>query len=205
VKETSINGIIEKIKKEGAEKAEQKAAAILSSAEEEKKSILGKARAEASEILAKSEKDADRARQNAETAIKQAARDVILGLKGSITDLFDGIVKKRTGEALDPGTMKKMMESIAEKFTEGNMGEIEAIVSEQDKEALEGLFTAELGKEMASGVTLFSSREVSKGFRIGEKGAQVYYDFTDEAISEALSAYLNKGLRGILSSGKNDE
>jgi V/A-type H+/Na+-transporting ATPase subunit E len=98
-----------------------------------------------------------------------------------------------------------MLVVLAEKFSSGQKGEIEAILSEEDRKELEKLFIGELKKEMATGITLSPSKEVTKGFRIGEKGSEVYYDFTDEAISEALGAYLNKGLIALLSGGNGNE
>lgn len=199
--ESSINGIIEKIKKDGVGKAEAEAARIIADAEKEKEKILKDAGDKAREITARAESGAEKLKANAETAIRQAARDVMLGLRGSIVSLFDSVVKREVGAALDQGTIKKMIEKAAEKFTPGEQTPIEAVLSEKDKQDLEKIFTAALTKEMASGVTLSSSKEVSKGFRIGEKDSGVYYDFTDEAISEALNAFLNKGLIAVLSSG----
>jgi V/A-type H+-transporting ATPase subunit E len=205
VMEMNLSGIIEKIKKEGVQKAEEEASAILSAAKEEKEKMLEKAKSEARQTIEKAQKDAEKIKQNAETSIRQAARDVILGLRGSIVSLFDSIVKRETGKALDQESIKKMIEALAVKFAAGENSEIEAVLSEKDKEDLSGFFEGKLGKEMASGITLSASREVEKGFRIGKKDSGVYYDFTDEAISEALSSYLNKNLLAILSSGKANE
>lgn len=197
--ETNVKGIIEKIKKEGVEKAEQEAAKILARTEEERKRILQSAREQEAQILDEAAKEAEKLKVNAQAAIRQSARDVILGLRTSIVSLFDSVVKREVGKALDADTIKKMILLLAEKFSTGENDGIEAVLSEQDKKDLEGLFTLALGKEMRAGLTLLSSKEVTKGFRIGERSSGVYYDFTDEAISEALGAYLNKGLLAILS------
>lgn len=203
--EMNLSGIIEKIKKEGVQKAEEEASAILSAAKEEKEKMLERARSEAKQAIEKAEKDAGKIKQNAETSIRQAARDVILGLRGSIVSLFDSIVKREIGKALDQESIKRMIEALAVKFATGEKSETEVVLSEKDKEELSKFFVGSLGKEMTSGVTLSASREVEKGFRIGKKDSGVYYDFTDEAISEALSSYLNKNLLAILSSGKVNE
>ncbi|MFA6636262.1 MAG: V-type ATP synthase subunit E family protein [Candidatus Omnitrophota bacterium] len=203
--ETSINGIIEKIKKEGVEKAEEEAAKILEDARRESAKIVDAARKQAEDITAGADRDAEKLKANAASAIKQSARDVVLGLREDITSLFDRIVKREVGGALDGSTVKRMLELLASKFAPGKSEEIEVMLSEKDKDELGKHFAAALSGEMASGVTLVPSKEVTKGFRIGAKDSGVYYDFTDEAISEALSSYLNKNLIAILSGGKNNE
>ena len=39
---------------------------------------------------------------------------------------------------------------------------------------------------------------ISTGFHIGLEGEHVYYDFTDEAITDVLKAFSNPDLRAIL-------
>jgi V/A-type H+/Na+-transporting ATPase subunit E len=203
--ESNINGIIEKIKKDGVEKAEQEAAKIIEEAKRESEKIVASARKQAEDIIAKADRDAEKLKANAASAIKQSARDVVLGLREDITSLFDRIVKREVGSALDGPTMKKMLELLAVKFAPEESEEIEVMLSEKDKEELGKLFAASLRGEMAAGVTLVPSKDVTKGFRIGTKDSGVYYDFTDEAISEALNSYLNKNLLTILSGGSKNE
>lgn len=203
--ETSIKGIIEKIKKEGVERAGEEEAKILLAAKEQSAQLLKNAEKQKADILRKAESDAEKLKANAETALRQAARDVVLGLRGEIVSLFDSIVKREVGEALDADTMKKMMVLLAEKFTAEGTGEIEAILNEKNTKEMGKIFAADFKKELVSGISLSSSKEVAEGFRIGEKDSGVYYDFTDEAISEELSSYLNKGLLEILSGGNNNE
>jgi len=56
-------------------------------------------------------------------------------------------------------------------------------------------------RSKAKGVTFKISPSVEKGFRIGEKDKNYYYDFTDDALVEALKTYLNPKLLKILDSG----
>jgi len=200
--ETSVKGIIEKIKKEGVEKAREEAAAIIANANEESRRILKEAREKEAAIMKEAEKEAEKMRTNAQAAIRQAARDAKLGLRASITALFDSVMKREISRALDQETIKKMMVLLSEKFDPGKEGGIEAMLGEKDKKDLQEIFAAALGREMASGVTLSCSKEITGGFRIGKKDEGVYYDFTDEAISEALGTFLNKGILSILSEEK---
>ena len=55
--ESNIKGIIEKIKKEGVEKAEEEAAKILSRAEEERKKIMDEARKQAEAMIDSAQKE----------------------------------------------------------------------------------------------------------------------------------------------------
>ncbi len=203
--ENSISGIIEQIKKEGVEKAEQQAADIISSAEQKAAEIEDNARNEAEEILEKARKESEKLKTNAETSIRQASRDVLLGLRRAIVDLFDRVMKKETGKAIDDEVIGKMIKILAEKFSPGKENNVEIILGEEDKQKLEKNMVGLLGAEMAAGVTLTPSAEVAKGFRVGKKDSGVYYDFTDEAISEALNLYLNKKLLEILSGDRSED
>ena len=199
-----LKNIIERIKEEGVDEAqkkagdiiaqaETKAAATIADAEEKKKGIIDKAGAEALKLKASSEE-----------AMRLASRDVLLGLRENIVMLFDKIIKRDVAEELSPDVMKEMIIRLVEKFRESGETEVEVLLSDKDRDALEETLLKDLKKEMKKGVELKVSSSMEHGFRIGEKDGNTYYDFTDEAIEEAFKSYLNKQLTGILTPGTKD-
>lgn len=199
-----LKNIIERIKEEGVDEAqkkagdiiaqaETKAAATIADAEEKKKGIIDEAGAEALKLKASSEE-----------AMRLASRDVLLGLRENIVTLFDKIIKRDVAEELSPDVMKEMIIRLVEKFRESGETEVEVLLSDKDKDALEETLLKDLKKEMKKGVELKVSSSMEHGFRIGEKDGNTYYDFTDEAIEEAFKSYLNKQLTGILTPGTKD-
>jgi V/A-type H+/Na+-transporting ATPase subunit E len=203
--EADLKNIIEKLKTEGVDEARKQADEIVSGAEKEAAEILEKARVDKESLIKSAEDQAAKVKSNGEQAMRQAARNVMLGLKESIVELFDRAIKIKVGEALSPEAMKDMMVRLAEKFNTSGKTDIEALLSEQDKKEMEKTFLSALKEKISGGVTLKASHSMEHGFRIGEKGGNAYYDFSDDAIEEAFKSYLNKKLSEILIPGTGNE
>lgn len=200
--EMDLTNIIAKIKEEGVGEAEKEAGNITEKAREEAARIVAEASRKKEEIIRDAEKDAERLRKNGEDAVKQASRDVLLGLREQIVSLFDSIVKKEVSSDLSKDVIKKMMGLLVENFKIEEDTEVEILLNDKDKQELEQFFLAELKETMKKGVTLKASPNIENGFRIGEKGQNSFYDFTDEAIAEAFRSFLNPKIMKILQPNK---
>jgi V/A-type H+-transporting ATPase subunit E len=197
-----INSIITKIKQEGVNEGQKQSEEIIRDAKQKAEEILNSARQQEEDILKKAEEEAAKLKRNAEDAIKQASRDVLLGLRQSVISLFDKVLKKEISSNMTSDVLKKMLVNLAENFDRtGEKNQIEILLSEEEKKALDNTLFAELKEEMKKGVTLKASANVETGFRIGEKNGTSYYDFTDEAIMEAMKIYLNQKVASMLSTG----
>ena len=51
-----------------------------------------------------------------------------------------------------------------------------------------------MSKEANAHLTFKGAKGIGGGFRIGERGKESYFDFSDEAIAEAFKRYLNPKL-----------
>jgi vacuolar-type H+-ATPase subunit E/Vma4 len=196
--EMELSNIIAKLKQEGVGEAEKEAARIKEKAEAEARAIVEEAMNKKKEIVSGAQQEARNLRTSGEEAVRQASRDALLGLRESVTDLFDRIMKKEVKEALTTETVKKMVLKLAENSGKDDTFSLEVLLNEQDRKELEGVLEKDLKKELGRDVTLKASPNVEKGFRIGEKGGNTYYDFSDEAIAEAFRAYLNPRVAGLL-------
>lgn len=194
--DVKLESLIEKIKQEGVDEAEQAAAAIVEKAEQEAKALRERARQESERIVEEARGQARKFQENAEQALHQAARDVVLQLKEQITALFDRVFKQEVGRALSPEFVEKMILSLVTEWAKD--GQVEITVNEADKQQLEALLFTHLKAELKNAVTLRASHTVSKGFRIELKGESAYYDFTAETLSDALKAFINPSLQTLL-------
>jgi len=97
-----------------------------------------------------------------------------------------------------------MLNQLVENFKKDGENEIEILLNEKDKKELENIFLSKLKGEMKKGVELKVSPQIENGFRIGKKGDNSYYDFTDEAIAEVFKAFLNPKITEIMESGEQD-
>ena len=203
--EMELNTIIEKIKQEGVGEAEKQAQAILDEARAKAKTMLEEAARKADETRKQAQKDAAAFRVNSEEAVRQASRDALLGLRENITVLFDRIIKNNIAGQLAPGVLGEMMAKMVNNLKKESSMDLEVLLSEKDKKAAEDMFMAALSAEIKKGVTVKASPNIESGFRVGEKGENVYYDFTDEALADAFKTYLNPKLAGLMDGGEQQQ
>ncbi len=196
--EMELKSLIEKIKTDGVEQAQRKSEEILQNAKNQAQALLDEAHKKSAQILKQAEAEASRIRKNTEQALQQAARDLILSLRSRITELFSAAVKRETGNAFSGELLKEIILKVIESFRKEGIQSIEVVLTSHDKERLERALLGALSEELQRGVTLKVSPAVEKGFRIGEKDKNIYYDFTDESITESLMVFINPKLLGLL-------
>lgn len=202
--EMDLTNVIEKIKQEGVQEAEKKASDIIKEAEAKAKKTIESAERQKQEILKKAREDTDKLRTTGESALQQAARDVVIALRTQIITLLDLVIKKEVSAALSPSVLEEIIVKLITQSMKKGEFDLEILLNEQDKENLRSVLEKSLQKELKKGVTLKASPAIQRGFRIGEKNKNLYYDFTDEAIAETLNLYLNKKVKEIIHLGLKD-
>lgn len=196
--EAELKNLIDTIKKEGVLEAEKSAGAIIEEAKQKAGEIAVSAEKEKRAIIKSAEDKAETLRKNAEKAMKQAARDVLLTLKEDTTAFFDRIVKEKISEKLSPKVLKETIVAAIKNFRKDGILDIEVLVSKPDREKLKNSLFNSFGGEVKERLKLTGTKSVGKGFRIGERDKDSYFDFTDEGITEAFRKYLNPKLARIL-------
>lgn len=192
----SLDHLIERIRQEGIEEAERTAAELVEKAKQEASVIVAQAKEQAEKIKADAQAQADRFEENGKRALQQAARDVELVLKERIMDLFDRVFRRQVGEAMRPEAMDAMIRGLIADWAK--KGGAAIAVSKTDKDKLEALLFANLKGDLKKGITLQVSPTITRGFRIELKGENIYYDFADESVSDALMAFISPHLQSIL-------
>ncbi len=192
-----LDGLIEKIKSEGVNEAKKKSNELINIAKEEALVIKKKAQEEAENIIKVAQGESDKLRANAESALKQSERDTILTIKEQLTNLFNNVFKIEISKTLSVDFLKQLILKMVENTAKGQ--DLNVLVTEQDIEKLKNLVLDQSKKSLTNNVTFKVDKGISSGFRIGLKGDDVYYDFTDQSISEFLREFLNPGINEILS------
>jgi len=196
--EMQLNSLIEKIKQEGIQEANNKAGEIIKQAEESKKAIIQEAEEKAERIVKQAEEQTDKLKDNSHKAITQAVRDAALSLKQEIKKLFDNILKKEIQRTLSDDFIRELIIRIAQTLPKAKETGIEISLSQQEKTRLEDLVLSGIKKESAHGITFRVNPNIDKGFYIGIKDEGFHYDFTDQAILEILKEYLRPFIVKIL-------
>jgi V/A-type H+-transporting ATPase subunit E len=200
--EMELNSLIDKIKREGVQEAQKGADKVVSDARGKADEIINAAERKKADIIKNAQIEAKNFRKASEEAVKQAARDVLLSLRGRITELFTKVVRRRISDELAPDALKVAIVSAVRNFRKEGALDIEVLVSKKDRDKLQkSLFNA-LAKNLKAHLTLTGSSGIDKGFRIGEKGKDSYFDFTGEAVTDSFTRYLNPRLRDVLNIDK---
>jgi V/A-type H+-transporting ATPase subunit E len=197
--EAQLQGLIDKIKTEGVAEAEKQAKKVVAEAEERAKKIVAEAKSQAEQITNQAKNEAVRTEEAGKKALEQASRNLFLGLQKNITDLFNRLLQKEIGKALSPEAMAGMLQKIVANWDRsGAQKDLEVLLGKKEAEDLSKGLLKKIQEEAKSGITLKPVESVDVGFRIGEKGGSMHYDFTDKGLAEILAQYLNPKLAEIL-------
>jgi len=192
--EMELKNLIEKIKQDGVAQAEADAAKIIQDAQAKAADIITKSTKDAQRIVSNTQQESENFRKSSETALKQAARDALLALRVRVSEFFARVVKDKVAEELHPEALKDIILKAVEYSMKTGVTDIEIVLNDKDKKALEKILFAALRKEAKERVILQEKQGVQGGFRIGAKGAGSYLDFTDQAIADGFRRYLNPKL-----------
>ena len=196
--DAKLDTLIEKLKTEGVEAARQQSGDIIDQAKKDAEQIIRKAKTDADSLVKQAETKAQEFQRNSEAAIQQASRDMVLVLKEKITNLFNKTLKAKVEKSLSEDSIKSLISKIAEQIKPDSIVEIQ--ISDSDKNDLMKVLQSGLKDILKNDFEIKVSNRINKGFRIGIKDEDVYYDFTDESIASSLLEFLNPTLQKLVKS-----
>jgi V/A-type H+-transporting ATPase subunit E len=194
-----VQELIDKIKKDGINSASEEAARIKQKAETEASEILEAAKKEAAQIVTRGKQDAERFEKAGVAALEQAGRNLLLVFKDEVQALLDHIVAEQVGKAYGDEVLKAVLPDLIKAWGAATGSDsLAVLLPEPSLKKLQDFFKGKLAGQLKKGVELKSDRNLEGGFRIAEKDGSAYYDFTADAVTELLCAYLNPRLAEIL-------
>ncbi len=197
--DVQLQELVNKIKKDGVEAAEAKAAEIVAKAEAKAAEIQAAAKKEADDIVKKAEVESKRLEQAAVSAIRQAGRNLLISFREGIQAELDALIRSGTAAAYDAGALKDVVPAAVKGWAAASgSNDLAVILSPQHAKKLEDSLTGALKAEIAKGLEIRSDSGVSGGFRIGTKDGAAYYDFSAEAVADLFAAYLNPRVASVM-------
>ncbi len=194
-----IKGLIEKIKRDGIEQAQQSAQKIEAQARAQADEILKKAKIEAGHLLLEARENIAREEASSRELLGQAGRDMLIELKKEIENMLARLIAARVREALSPKETAAIIKELISH--QGKLAAADSIQIEMKKSDLEALgksFIAELQEKVKSEIVLKSADETTGGFIISYDGGKSHFDFTDRSLAEYIGGYLKPKLSEIL-------
>ncbi len=195
-----VQELINKIKTEGLQAAQEQAKEIEAEAQKKAREIMANAEKRAQQMTAEAETTIKKREESARTALQQSGRDMLLSLRKEIEKTLRGIVTAKVGEALTAETLSHMIREVSRKAMEQDLAGkgLEVVVNPQDFKSLGNGFLAELQKQLKKPLDLKSADDIGKGFTISFDQGKSRFDFTDASLADYLSAYLNEQVAALL-------
>lgn len=184
-----LQSLLEKINRDGVEKAKASADAIIADAKAKAADIVKAANAEAAKAKADAEKaSADYAARAAET-ISQAARDTVLKIEASVTAMLTNLLAKDVEKSLSD---EKSVAALAFEAVKGLASSAEVAAPAKLAAALKAQLAAQ------PNLTVVIDDSVGSGFSVRLDGGRIEHAFTGAAVAEELAKHLRPDLAKLV-------
>lgn len=195
-----LQSLIEKIQRDGVERAEREAAEILSQAKERAEGIIAEAQKRAEERAAAAERQAAHSALAGTRALEQAARDVILAAGRALGHAFQEIIGGSVTAGISDDVLRDAIRRMLRAYAERGMTEsrIEILLSAKDQTSLREALMREFAAAAKGGLEISAQDGLAAGFKLKLEDGRVTHDFSSDAIAEAISAFLGPGLAEIV-------
>lgn len=198
--ENKLQELTDKLYKEGLSKGKEEGEALLAKAGEQAAQIVAAARKEAEAIIRNAQKEAEDFKTKVEGDVKMAASQSIQATRKDIENLLVGkMTDSQVSAALTSADfVKEVIKTVAEKFSTEEAADLEVVLPESLRSALEPFIAGELSSALKGGITASFSKKIAGGFNIGPKDGSYFISLTDDTFKSLISEYLRPATRKIL-------
>ncbi|MFU8780362.1 MAG: hypothetical protein ACNA71_04975 [Kiritimatiellia bacterium] len=194
-----LQGLLDRIRTEGLDKAETEAQAILEKARQKAADIIKTAESDAARKIADADAEAGKMQQRSISAIEQAARDIILSVGDALARAFADLVQKDTSKALADDKLAPLVAEVVKAYVQqDNTADIHVLLAPAQQEQVTAYFQKHFAEDMRKGITLKSSRGIVAGFSVVLRDQGVEHDFTGEPLTAAFMELLRPQLGEIV-------
>ena len=197
--EIHLNELIDKIKKDGVEVAENEAKAIVENAKAEAEKIVAEAEEKAKEIIEKAKAENAKNQRSSEEAITQAGRNLLISFRQSVTRELGAILSDEVNAVYSSDALAEIIANVVEAMAKNlDTEKLEVVLNSSVLEKFEKTVLSALKARMLKGVTLKANDNFDGGFRIAVNDGSAYYDYSAESVVKMLSGYLSPKVAELL-------
>ena len=195
-----LKELLLKINEEGIKQAESKAREIEEKTRSEAGKILENAELKARKLIEDANAEIEKTKKARDLALKQASRDLMLSLKEEIKKTLGKVISKEVSTAISSKEFTAILGNIIEKYIAkgGESSDIKVLLKKEDREKLQASFISKLSSKLKQGINFKVSPNINAGFLISFDKGKSFFDFSDDGLKEALSAFLNPELAKLL-------
>ena len=184
-----LQSLLEKINRDGVEKAEAEAAKIIADAKAKADAIMKEAAEKAAKDSAEAEKNAAAFAERAAESVRQAARDTVISVGERITGMLEALLAKNVNAALaDENTAA----ALAAKALEGLDSDAEIAAAADIAAALKAQLAAK------GEITVITDDAIGSGFSVKLDNGRIEHSFTGETIAGELAKRLRPDLAALI-------
>lgn len=184
-----LQSLLEKINRDGVERAEAEAARIIAEANAKAAAIVKEANDRAAEAKSAAEKSAAESAARAEETVRQAARDTILKIESSVTALLEKLLVEDVDRALADG---ETAGRLAAEAVAGLVGPVEVAAPAKLAASLKARLAA------CRDLTVVTDPVLETGFTVRVDNGRVEHAFTGDVIAAELAKRLRPDLAKLL-------
>ena len=195
-----LQELTERLYQEGLSKGKEEGEQLLARAREDAARIVEEARQQAAGIVADAQKQADDLREKTSSDVKMASAQCLQATKKDIEDLLVGAVSAGSvnKNLSDPDFLKKIIQSVAERFSATESADLSLILPASLQQELEPWLAGELTQALGTQPKASFSKKIAGGFSIGPKDGSWFVSLTDETFRALIAEYLRPVTRKLL-------
>ena len=184
-----LQSLIEKINRDGVEKATAEAEKIVATAKEQAAAIVKAAKEEAARAAESAKKEAEASAERAKDTLRQAARDTVISVEEAVKRLLERILAANVDAALSsPAKAAEIAGAAISELVGG--GEI--ATGPKLVEALRAQLAAK------QSFTVVMDDTLGSGFTVKLDGGRVEHDFTGGTVATELAKRLRPDLAALM-------
>lgn len=206
-----VQSLINRIRDEGIQTAQQEADRILTTAQQQAAQLVATAQAESANLRQQTRQDIEAQHTAALEALHMAGRDAVLELKARIESSFERYIKRLVSKAtLEPEAIRCLLLVLAQHSVDEFIGDkpmqirISTALFGSDEQRRElvnpanELVSGISADMLREGVELIASDEVQGGARVRLVDEDLEIDLSDVAITQLLLRYLSPRFKAVL-------
>jgi V/A-type H+-transporting ATPase subunit E len=195
-----LESLLERIRREGVDKATREAEEILAAARKKADAMLKEAEAAAASIKARADSEAALVTDRGKQALEHAARDVLLSVQSSLGETLRALVVRDVTEAMSPDVLRKLIDKVVESYVAAgdNSARVDVLVNPAVQKEIAAHFIGRFASEAKHGIAVHGDQGVGAGFRVQVSGENVQHDFTGKAIADAICQFVRPQLAAIV-------
>ncbi|MBU2102304.1 MAG: hypothetical protein KKF80_02825, partial [Candidatus Omnitrophica bacterium] len=160
--------------------------------------IIKVAQNEALALTAAAREAIVRERASSDANLAHAARNTVISLRQEITAILHRLLTLDVRKALRPEELVTIVAALINRCPLAQQGSVVVSLSKDDCAYLESSLFGALAEEMKTKIVLKTSDDIDAGFVISFDAGKSHFDFTDKALTEYMSIYLDPKLNQIM-------